>query len=145
MVDQVILDNIPQREPFLFIEKIIDRTEGSITTSKKLTGEEDFFRGHFPGRPVFPGVLMCEAVFQTGALLMALRGEAAGNSKTALVTRIQGTKFKNMAKPGDELQITVDFVEMLANAAFMKGKITASNKTIMTIEFAATLIDNEVV
>lgn len=142
MVDQLILDNIPQREPFLFIEKIVDRTKDSITTSKHLTGEEDFFRGHFPGRPVFPGVLMCEAVFQTGALLMALRGEAAGNSKTALVTRIQSTKFKNMAKPGDTLNITVDFVEMLANAAFMKGKITADNKTIMTIEFAATLIEN---
>jgi 3-hydroxymyristoyl/3-hydroxydecanoyl-(acyl carrier protein) dehydratase len=85
---------------------------------------------------------MCEAVFQTGALLMALRGEAAGNSKTALVTRIQSTKFKNMAKPGDLLLITVDFVEMLANAAFMKGKITSNGKTIMTIEFAATLIEN---
>lgn len=142
MVDQKILDNIPQRDPFLFIEKIVDHTKDSITTSKHLTGNEDFFRGHFPGRPVFPGVLMCEAVFQTGALLMALRGEAAGNSKTALVTRIQSTKFKNMAKPGDTLNITVDFVEMLANAAFMKGKITADNKTVMTIEFAATLIEN---
>jgi 3-hydroxyacyl-[acyl-carrier-protein] dehydratase len=139
---ETILQNIPQRDPFLFIENIVDRSENSITTSKKLTGEEDFFRGHFPGRPVFPGVLMCEAVFQTGALLMALKGEAAGNSKTALVTRIQSCKFKNMAKPGDLLMITVDFVEMLANAAFMKGKMTADGKAIMTIEFAATIVEN---
>lgn len=139
---ETILQNIPQRDPFLFIENIVDRSENSITTSKKLTGEEDFFRGHFPGRPVFPGVLMCEAVFQTGALLMALKGEAADNSKTALVTRIQSCKFKNMAKPGDTLMITVDFVEMLANAAFMKGKMTANGKTIMTIEFAATIVEN---
>jgi 3-hydroxyacyl-[acyl-carrier-protein] dehydratase len=141
---ETILAHIPQREPFLFIEKIVDHTENSITTSKKLTGEEDFFRGHFPGQPVFPGVLMCEAVFQTGALLMSLKGEGAGGNKTALVTRIQGAKFKNMAKPGDELLITVDFVEMLANAAFMKGKIKAQDKTIMTIEFAATLVDEGV-
>lgn len=141
-VDPQILANIPQREPFLFIEGIADRTENSITTTKKLTGEEDFFRGHFPGRPVFPGVLMCEAVFQTGALLMALKGQGAGNSKTAVVSRIQSTKFKNIAKPGDHLHITVDFIESLANAAFMKGKITADGKTIMTIEFAATLVEN---
>lgn len=140
-MDKLILDNIPQREPFLFIEKVVDRSENSITTSKKLTGEEDFFRGHFPGSPVFPGVLMCESVFQTGALLMSLKGQSASGNKKALVTRIQNAKFKNMAKPGDELHITVDFVEMLANAAFMKGKISANGKTIMSIEFAATIVD----
>lgn len=142
MVNQTILNNIPQRDPFLFIEDIVERSENSITTSKFLTGKEDFFRGHFPNSPVFPGVLMCEAVFQTGALLMSLKGQGAGNTKTALVTRIQGAKFKNMAKPGDNLMITVDFVEMLANAAFMKGKITAGGKTIMSIEFAATIVEN---
>ncbi len=139
---KTILENIPQRDPFLFIENIVDRSEDSITTSKMLTGEEDFFKGHFPGRPVFPGVLMCEAVFQTGALLMSLKGAGAGLTKTALVTRIQGCKFKNLAKPGDHLMITVNFVEMLANASFMKGKITADGKTIMTIEFAATIVEN---
>ena len=141
-MDKTILDNIPQREPFLFIESIVDRSENSITTSKKLTGEEDFFRGHFPGSPVFPGVLMCESVFQTGALLMALKGESAGGNKKAVVTRIQNAKFKNMAVPGDELHITVDFIEMLANAAFMKGKITANGKTVMTIDFACAIAEN---
>lgn len=136
-----ILKHIPQRPPFLFIDRVVDETATRVTTAKQLTGEEDFFKGHFPGNPVMPGVLMCEAVFQTGAYLMSKRGEGTTSGKTAVVTRIQGTKFKNMAKPGDELFITVEFGEMLANAAFMKGKVMAHDKTIMTIEFAAALVD----
>lgn len=107
---------------------------------KTLTGEEDFFKGHFPGNPVMPGVLLCESVFQTGALLMSLLGESASNNKTALVTRIQNAKFKNMALPHDELFIYVELVEKLADAAYMKGKITTKDKTIMTIDFACTLV-----
>ena len=132
----------PQRPPFLFLDGIVDETSERVTTYKQLTGEEDFFKGHFPGNPVMPGVLMCEAVFQTGAYLMARRGEAATANKTAVVTRVQGVKFKNMAKPGDKLLITVDFIEMLSNAAFMKGKVVVADKTIMTIEFAAALVDS---
>ncbi len=136
-----LLQYIPQRPPFLMLDGIVDESQDSVTTYKQLTGEEDWFKGHFPGNPVMPGVLMSEACFQTGAYLMARRGEAAGAGKTAVVTRIQGAKFKNMARPGDKLIITVDFIEMMANAAFMKGKVTVDNKTIMTIEFAAALVD----
>lgn len=140
MLEQ-LLKYIPQRAPFLMLDGIVDEASETVTTYKVLTGEEDWFKGHFPGNPVMPGVLMCEAVFQTGAYLMARRGEAHGPGKTAVVTRIQGAKFKNMAKPGDKLLITVDFGEMLANAAFMKGKVRVGDKTIMTIEFAAALVD----
>lgn len=136
-----LLQYIPQRPPFLMLDGIVDETQDSVTTFKQLTGDEDWFKGHFPGNPVMPGVLMSEACFQTGAYLMARRGEAASAGKTAVVTRIQSAKFKNMARPGDKLLITVDFVEMLANAAFMKGKVTVDGKTIMTIEFAAALVD----
>ncbi|MFP5459364.1 MAG: 3-hydroxyacyl-ACP dehydratase FabZ family protein [Bacteriovoracia bacterium] len=135
-----LLAHIPQRPPFLLLDGIVDETKDKVTTFKQLTGAEDWFKGHFPGNPVMPGVLMCEAVFQTGAYLMARRGEATEAGKTAVVTRIQGAKFKNMAKPGDHLIITVDFVEMLANAAFMKGKVVVDDKTIMTIEFAAAIV-----
>lgn len=135
-----ILAHIPQRPPFLMLDGLIDETQDHVTTFKQLTGSEDWFKGHFPDNPVMPGVLMCEAVFQTGAYLMARRGEKTEGPQTAVVTRIQSAKFKNMARPGDRLEIKVDFVEMLANAAFMKGKVTVEGKTILTIEFAAAIV-----
>lgn len=135
-----ILNRIPQRHPFLYIEEIVDRTENTITTSQKITGEEDFFKGHFPGNPIMPGVLLCEAAFQTGALLMSYIMQGGLENKTAVVSRIQNAKFKNMVKPGDLLEIKVELVENLGSAAYMKGKVLTNNKTALTIDFACTLV-----
>lgn len=139
-MNQEILSRIPQREPFLYIEDILDRTENTITTSQKITGEEDFFKGHFPGNPIMPGVLLCEATFQTGALLMSYIMEGGLRNKTAVVSRIQSAKFKNMVKPGDQLEIKVELTEQIANAAYMKGKLLTNGKTALQIEFACTLV-----
>lgn len=139
-MNQEILDRIPQRDPFLYIEDIVDRTENSITTSRKITGEEDFFKGHFPGNPIMPGVLLCEACFQTGALLMSYIMDGGLGNKTAVVSRIQSAKFKNMVKPGDELKIKVDLTEQIENAAYMKGKLLTNGKTALQIQFACTLV-----
>jgi 3-hydroxyacyl-[acyl-carrier-protein] dehydratase len=136
------IDRIPQRPPFLFIDREIDRTENKIITEKKITGEEDFFKGHFPGNPVLPGVIQCEAVFQTGALLMSYLGESAGENNTAVVTRVQNAKFKNIVRPGETLTIQVELKEMMGPAAFMKGKITSNDKTVLVMDFACSIIDN---
>lgn len=131
-----ITDLIPQRPPFLFVDKIIERSDKTITTTLKLSGDEDFFKGHFPGNPVMPGVLLQEALFQSGAALMAgMEGGGLG-----VVTRVQNAKFKSMVRPGDELVMTVELTESLANAHYMKGTTKVDGKTVLVIEFAVASI-----
>lgn len=131
---------IPQREPFLFIDQITEYQTNKISTSLTLTGKEDFFAGHFPGNPIMPGVLLQEAVFQSGAALMGLMSDKKG---LGVVTRVTNAKFKNMARPGDTLLISVEIIEQLANASYMKGNIKVLNKTILSIEFAVASVEGE--
>ena len=131
-----ITELIPQRPPFLFVDKVIFRTEKSIKTTFKLTGEEDFFKGHFPGNPIMPGVLLQEALFQSGAALMSgMNGAGLG-----VVTRVQNAKFKNMVRPGDELEMEVELTESLSNAHYMKGTTKVLGKTVLVIEFTVASV-----
>ncbi|MEX0798789.1 MAG: 3-hydroxyacyl-ACP dehydratase FabZ family protein [Bacteriovoracaceae bacterium] len=136
------VDRIPQKEPFLFVDNVIERTKNSIVTEKKVTGLEDFFKGHFPGNPIMPGVLLCEACFQSGALLMSYQGEGI-EKKTAVVSRVQNAKFKTMVKPGDTLKIKVELKELMGNAAFMKGVVSVEEKKALVLDFAVTLVENQ--
>lgn len=132
----VITDLIPQRPPFLFVDKVASMEENKIKTTLKLTGNEDFFKGHFPGNPIMPGVLLQEALFQTGAALMA--GKAGAG--LGVVTRVQNAKFKNMVRPGDELEMEVELTESLSNAHYMKGTTKVAGKTVLVIEFTVASI-----
>ncbi|MFZ4714413.1 MAG: 3-hydroxyacyl-ACP dehydratase FabZ [Bacteriovoracaceae bacterium] len=135
-----VLKLIPQRPPFLFVDRIVSREDKKIITEKLVTGEEDFFKGHFPGNPVMPGVLLSEATFQSAAALMAGRkGDMSG--KVAVVTRINGTKFKNLVRPKDLLVIEVELMDELENACFLKGNIKVNGKTVMSNEFAVALVE----
>lgn len=136
---------IPQRHPFKFVDEVLDHTSDKITVKAKMQESFEFYQGHFPGNPITPGVILCEAVFQSGALLMALRGKENGGeglqNKTTVVTRINNAKFKNLSRPGDEILIDVQLQEEIANAVFMKAKAQVEGKTILTIEFAAAAVE----
>ena len=135
------LDYMPQREPFLFVSRVISITDSSIQTEKQIEIDEPFFAGHFPGKPIMPGVLICEAVFQSGSILMGKRADSAANkSLIPLITRISNVKLKHVVLPGDLMEIEVKLVEIIGQAAYLKGKVKVRGKTALTVEYAAMLV-----
>ncbi|MBM4444790.1 MAG: beta-hydroxyacyl-ACP dehydratase [Chloroflexi bacterium] len=133
-----VLRAIPHRPPFLFVDSIVELTPVKITTTRKVREDEDFFKGHYPGNPIMPGVLVCEAIFQSGAVLLA-GAMAGGGGGVPVLTRISNAKFRNMVKPGDTMEIEAEITERLGNACFLKGKASVDGKTAATVEFAVAM------
>ena len=95
---------LPHREPFLLIDEVLELEPGErVVALKRVSGDEWYFRGHFPGRPVMPGVLIVEAMAQTGAV--AVLSEEENRGRIALFAGIDDTRFKRIVEPGDELQL----------------------------------------
>jgi len=135
---QEVLTLLPQKPPFLFVDKVVEFLDDKIMTSYQVTGQENFFLGHFPGNPIMPGVILQEACFQTGALLMQKRGGASG---LGVVVRVDQVKFKNFVKPGDELVIEVKLDEQLKNAFYMTGKIRVNGDIVMSCKFTGMSVE----
>ena len=133
-----VLKAIPHRPPFLFVDKIVELTDTKIQTTKEIKPEDDFFKGHYPSNPIMPGVLICESIFQTGAILLShiITDISEG---TPVLTRINNAKFKNIVRPGDTLEIEAEVVERVSNAFFLKGKASVGGKTAVTVEFGVSL------
>lgn len=142
MTHREVLDAIPHREPFLFIDEVIDRNDLSIVCRRKIRSDEFFFKGHYPEFPIMPGVLLLEAVFQAGAILISGIVES-GTPGVPVVTRVSEVKFSRMVGPGDEIEIEAELVERVSTVFFMKGKVSKEGKTCARVSFACTLADRE--
>ena len=135
-----VLKAIPHRPPFLFVDNVVELTDTKIKTTKEISPDEAFFKGHYPGNPIMPGVLICESVFQTGAILLSNIIGGAGLEGTPVLTRVSNAKFKNIVKPGDLLELQAELVETVSNAFFLKGSASVAGKTAVTVEFAVSLV-----
>jgi len=133
-----ILNAIPHRPPFLFVDRIVEISGKKIKTVKEIKPDEPVFAGHYPGQPIMPGALICESIFQTGAILLSKMMGGTGKGIPVL-TRINNAKFKSIVKPGSILDIEAELVEKVSNAYFMKGKASVGGKTSVTVEFTVTL------
>jgi 3-hydroxyacyl-[acyl-carrier-protein] dehydratase len=140
MEQPFIEERIPHRAPFLWLDRILELDEATIRAEKFLPADLDVFQGHYPDYPIMPGVLLCEAVFQAGALLIGetLRGKEEIQGVPVL-TRIIGAKFKREVRPGDTVEIRAALKEKLGPAWFMKGSVRVKGKVAVQVEFACAL------
>ncbi|WP_077329279.1 3-hydroxyacyl-ACP dehydratase FabZ [Virgibacillus siamensis] len=120
---QEIKNTIPHRYPFLLVDKVIEMEEGKrVKAIKNVTANEPFFQGHFPDYPVMPGVLIVEALAQTGAI--AVLGLEANKGKIGFLAGLDKCRFKHQVKPGDQLELNVEIIRV--KGPIGKGKGTAS-------------------
>jgi 3-hydroxyacyl-[acyl-carrier-protein] dehydratase len=138
MSRQAIEAAIPHREPFLLIDEIVEQSDDRIVCRKTFTGDEFWYRGHYPEFPLTPGVLLCEAAMQAGAVLLA-KYASEGQGGVPVATRMNNVKFKTMVRPGDTIEMTVELVERMADAFFLNAKVTVGGKTAVAFEFACKM------
>lgn len=124
---------IPHRYPFLLVDKIIEIEEGKrVVGIKNVTVNEPFFQGHFPEYPVMPGVLILEALAQTGAI--AVLGQEENKGKIGFLAGVDKCRFKQQVKPGDQLRLEIEIIRMKGSIGKGKGVATVDGKVACEAE-----------
>ncbi|MBI5693694.1 MAG: beta-hydroxyacyl-ACP dehydratase [Verrucomicrobia bacterium] len=135
-----VTELIPHRPPFLFVDEIVSSAPGSLVARRTWRAEEDFYRGHYPGAPITPGVLLCEAVFQAAACYMALKARAANVSAgegVPLIAKISDVRFRHPVFPGDTILLEVKEKDALGGFTMLGGQIRKEDGTrVLTLDFA---------
>lgn len=137
---QEIMTYLPHRYPILLVDKIeeCDEEKKQIVGLKNVTANEPFFQGHFPGRPVMPGVLQLEAMAQTGGVL--LKRAVKGLEGTPYFMSIDKAKFRQVVRPGDQLRIEVNIVSIKRSAAKFHGRILVDGTVVCEAEMLCMMV-----
>ncbi|MGD9472960.1 MAG: 3-hydroxyacyl-ACP dehydratase FabZ [Novosphingobium sp.] len=137
-----ILNALPHRYPLLLVDRVERLTKGeSIHTVKAVSFNEQFFQGHFPGRPIMPGVLQIEAMAQSAAILGIETLELAGTGKLVYFMGIESAKFRAPVEPGCLLDMHVEFTQQRSRVYKFKGTASVNGKTTSETEFTAMIAD----
>ncbi|TBR16200.1 3-hydroxyacyl-ACP dehydratase FabZ, partial [bacterium] len=135
-----IMKILPHREPFLFVDRIISLEPGKrITGIKNVTINDYFFRGHFPGKPVMPGVIIIEAMAQVGGVMMLSLEENKG--KIAYFMSINNAKFRKTVVPGDQLVFKVEAVKVKSKTGQVRGEAYVGDKIVAEADLMFVMSD----
>ena len=136
-----ILDSLPHRYPFLLVDRILETTgDTRIVGLKNVSFNEPYFQGHFPGHPIMPGVLIVEAMAQTGGVLLL---GALENPQTRVVyfMALDAVKFRRPVVPGDQLRMEIDVLQNRGRTVKLKGIATVEGEVAAEAEMMARIVD----
>lgn len=138
-----ILQSLPHRYPFLLVDRVLElEASKRIVTIKNVTFNEPHFPGHFPGAPVMPGVLIVEAMAQSGAVLL-LHDMPDRSSKLVYFTGIDKARFRRIVVPGDQLRMTLEVLKLRRTTCKMRGRAEVDGKLVAEAEILSALVDRE--
>jgi beta-hydroxyacyl-ACP dehydratase FabZ len=142
---QEIFDILPHRYPLLLVDRILEMEMGKrVVGIKNVTINEPFFQGHFPGHPIMPGVLLLEAMAQTGGVLAMRSAEAEGmdiKTKVIYFMTIDKVKFRKPVLPGDQIRFELDLVKSRSNIRGFKAQAFVDGAVVAEAELMAMIVD----
>ncbi len=141
VLDQLAIREIlPHRFPFLLVDRIIELEEKRVVGLKNVSANEPFFTGHFPEKPVMPGVLIIEAMAQVAGVLIGKKTEDP-QTKLMLLASIEGARFRQPVEPGDQLRIEAELTHMRRTAAKVSGKAFVDGKLVAEADLMCAIVD----
>ena len=137
-----ILQALPHRYPMLLVDRVSEIRKGEeITAIKAVSFNESFFQGHFPGRPIMPGVLQIEALAQAAGILAVETLDLAGSGKLVYFMAIEEAKFRSPVEPGVLLELKAGFVQQRSRVCKFWGKASVDGKVTCEVQFTAMIAD----
>ena len=130
---------LPHRYPFLLVDKIVEARDTFIVGIKNLTNNEPFFQGHFPERPVMPGVLIVEAIAQVGGVLLLSKPE--NSKRLAYLASVNSARFRKIVVPGDQLRLEVELLKLKSKFSIVKGTAKVDGDVVCDAEIMFSLVD----
>lgn len=141
---QGIMDLLAHRYPFLLIDRVIEVAPGDkIKALKNVTINEPFFQGHFPGRPIMPGVLIIEAMAQVGGILAYLTGSVEQRNRLIYFMGMDKVRFRKPVVPGDQIIFDAKIIKFRTKAAKMSGTASVDNQLVAEAELIASFGENK--